>query len=63
MTNPVVEATKEAAIRQLNHLVKDIDYDYPAPAIRQSRIMANRAVSSYLNALDAQARARRERNS
>lgn len=55
-----VASAKEHALRQLEHLRREIDYDYPAVQIRLDRSMANRAVMGYIRALDDRAREQRK---
>jgi len=48
-----VEPAKDYALRQLEHLRREIDYGYPAPTIRSTRRAADHAVVVYCRALDA----------
>lgn len=44
---------KESALRSLEHLRRDVDYDYPASVIAEKRRMATRAIKDYEAALRA----------
>lgn len=47
---------KVHALAQLEHLRRELTYNYPVSVIRQKRRDANRAITAYCTALDAAAR-------
>lgn len=47
-----VAHARDHALRMLEHLRREIDYGYPAHAIRDLRRQADRAVVTYTKALD-----------
>ena len=51
-TNEVAQA-KDAALRQLGHLRRELEYDYPPSRIREARRAADQAVVTYTQAQEA----------
>lgn len=55
-------AAKDTALRQLEHLRREIDYGYGPARIRTARRIASRAVTSHILGMEAEAGAARALN-